>query len=221
MGKRVKDIFQPMSTRVIRVLLTRPRDRWRVLTLAKEAQVSLGWTHAVVTTLQEQRYVVRDENYRVKTVDPTRLLKRWAAFHDFLSQNEYKTFQMFEQNLDNVLNKLRSVSAPYALTGLVAAWLVAPSVRPVTFDIYVQSWPEAGKITKAMELRPVEKGGNVRLVLPKDSGVFYGAKVFDSVKIVSNVQLYVDLVNYPARGEEASVELLRLIQEDWSKALTE
>jgi hypothetical protein len=72
-----------------------------------------------------------------------------------------------------------------------------------------------------MELRPVEKGGNVRLVLPKDSGVFYGAKVFDSVKIVSNVQLYVDLVNYPARGEEASVELLRLIQEDWSKALTE
>ncbi|MGQ9759632.1 MAG: hypothetical protein ACUVQ5_03555 [Candidatus Methanomethylicaceae archaeon] len=31
------------------------------------------------------------------------------------------------------------------------------------------------------------------------------------VKVVSNIQLYVDLVNFPARGEEASSELLELI----------
>jgi len=218
-AKRAKDIFEPKATRVIRVLLTNPREHWRIAALAKEAMVSLGWTHAVVATLQEQNYVARDENYHVKVVDPIRLVKRWAAVHSFLTESRIETFHTFERQLEPFLNQLKKLEASYALTGLSGAWLVAPYVRPVSVDVYIPDRTETGKIMRTLELRPVERGGDVRLVLPYDKGVFYGARSIDSVKVVSNTQLYVDLVNYPARGEEASTQILRLIEEEWSRVL--
>ena len=221
MRKKTRDIFQPKASRVIRVLLVHPRIRWRILSLAKEAQVSLGWAHAVVATLQEQRYVVRDSEYRVTVADPARLLKRWAAFHDFLSQNKFETFQVFAEDADDLVARARLIDVSYAITGLAGAWLAAPHVRPATLDVYVTDKQQMSEVSKAMDLHPVEKGGNVRLVLPYDSGVFYGSRIIDHLKVVSNVQLYVDLVNYPARGEEASAQLLGMIQDEWSKALTE
>jgi len=204
---------------VIRVLLTHLGNRWRILTLAKEAGVSLGWTHYVIATLQAQGYVVRDESYRIRVVDPARLLRRWAAAHDFLTANKFDEFQTFEQDLDRLLSQIQSLTVSYALTGLAGAWLVAPYVRPVTLDMYVLDKEQTREIARVMELRPVEKGGNVRLVSPYDAGVFYGLRAVDGAKVVSNVQLYVDLVNYPARGEEASTALLRLIEDEWSKVL--
>jgi len=173
----------------------------------------------VTATLQAQGYVVRDESYRVSVVDPARLLRRWAAAHDFSTANKFDEFQTFEQDLDRLLSRIKSLTVSYALTGLAGAWLVAPYVRPVTLDIYVLDKEQTSEIARAVELRPVEKGGNVRLVSPYDSGVFYGLRAVDGVNVVSNVQLYVDLVNYPARGEEASIALLRLIEDEWSKAL--
>ena len=219
MAKRIKDIFQPKSIRVIRVLLTHPGKRWRILALAKEAEVSLGWTHAVIATLQAQAYIVRDENYRVSVVDPARLLRRWAAAHDFSTTNKFDEFQTFEQDLDRLLSRIKSLSVSYALTSLAGAWLIAPNVRPVTLDMYVLDGAQMSEVVRAVELRPVEKGGNVRLVSPYDVGVFYGLRAMNGVNVVSNIQLYVDLVNYPARGEEASTALLRLIEDEWSKAL--
>ena len=220
MAKRTKDIFGPKSTRVIRVLISNPRNRWRIATLAKEAKVSLGWAHAVVATLQDQNYVARDENYRVNVVDPIRLLKRWAAFYSFITQNRFETFHTFEQELEQLLKRLKKVKTSYALTGLSGAWLVAPYVRPVSVDVYVADRSATSEFVRALELRPVERGGDIRLVLPYDDGVFYGARSIDDIKVVSNIQLYVDLVNYPARGEEASSQIFRLIEEEWSKALT-
>ena len=199
--------------------MTHLGNRWRILTLAKEAGVSLGWTYYVIATLQAEGYVVRDESYRIRVVDPARLLRRWAATHDFLTANKFDEFQTFEQDLDRLLSQIQSLTVSYALTGLAGAWLVAPYVRPVTLDMYVLDKEQTREIARVMELRPVEKGGNVRLVSPYDAGVFYGLRAVDGAKVVSNVQLYVDLVNYPARGEEASTALLRLIEDEWSKVL--
>jgi len=131
-----------------------------------------------------------------------------------------ETFHTFERQLELFLNQLEKLEASYALTGLSGAWLVAPYVRPVSVDVYIADRTETGKILRTLELRPVEKGGDVRLVLPYDKGVFYGARSIDGIRVVSNTQLYVDLVNYPARGEEASTQILRLIEEEWSKVLT-
>ena len=44
----------------------------------------------------------------------------------------------------------------------------------------------------------MEKGGNVSMVLPYDEGVFCGVTQVGGVNVVSKVQLYIDLLDYPA-----------------------
>lgn len=61
----------------------------------------------------------------------------------------------------------------------------------------------------------MEKGGNVSMVLPYDEGVFYGVNQVDGVNVVSKVQLYIDLFNYPAQGEEAAEIVLRALEKEW------
>lgn len=57
-------------------------------------------------------------------------------------------------------------------------------------------------------MKPVDGGGNLVLVKPYDEGVFMDLQEFEGVRVVSNIQLYVDLYNYAARGREQA-EFLR------------
>jgi len=75
------------------------------------------------------------------------------------------------------------------------------------------------RVARELDLKPVPKGGNVKLVIPYDEGVFYGSQVVDGVTVVSDVQLYVDLYNYPSRGEEAAQYLYDRILRKWARTL--
>jgi hypothetical protein len=85
--------------------------------------------------------------------------------------------------------------------------------------MYVRDEDRRQNIVGSLELRPTIGDGNVRLVQPFDEGVFYKTQDVEGVKIVSNVQLYVDLINYPSRGEEAAKNILEEIQGHWSSSL--
>lgn len=54
----------------------------------------------------------------------------------------------------------------------------------------------------ALDLHIVEFGGNVHLLQPYDEGVFYQLRKPEGIAVVGNIQLYLDLYNYPARGRE-------------------
>ena len=49
-----------------------------------------------------------------------------------------------------------------------------------------------------------------------EEGVFYGVSQVAGVNVVSKVQLYVDIFNYPARGEEAADIVLRVLEKQWT-----
>jgi hypothetical protein len=74
----------------------------------------------------------------------------------------------------------------------------------------VQAFVGAGldELPNLLELKPVTSGANVSLLAPFDAGVFAGARVFDGVRVVSPVQLYLDLRGFRGRGEEAAQALL-------------
>ena len=54
----------------------------------------------------------------------------------------------------------------------------------------------------------MESGANVYLLKPYDMGVFQDIQTINELKVVSNIQLYLDLYNYPKRGREQA-EFLR------------
>jgi len=66
-----------------------------------------------------------------------------------------------------------------------------------------------------LSYRKLKSGANVEIYIPYDEGVFYKALKVDAstqvdVPVVSNVQLYMDLFNNPARGKEQAEHLREL-----------
>jgi len=217
--RNAKNIFEPKASRVLRCLLTSPGKAWSVRGIADEAQVSVGFTHAVTVSLFEQGYAVRNEGNGIELVNPIRLLERWASFHQYMHENRFEDYYTFEKSIEKVMERLGKVSSSYALTALSGAYLVSPYVRPTVVEVYVGGEDSRQGIVEGLELRLTAGDGNVRLVHPYDEGVFYKAREVDGVKVVSDVQLYVDLVNYPSRGEEAAQNILEKIKGAWSASL--
>ena len=213
----IKNIFAPKSSRVLRVLLVDFGRDWNEREIAKEAAVSNGLAHYVVRTLVELGFVARNEQNRLVLVDPSRLLKRWGAYHQYDRMNRFLDYYTFERETDRFVKNFAELDLKYAVCGLVGAWLVAPYVRPVDVHLYVSSKDVAEEIAEKLELNPTPKAGNVKFVLPYDEGVFYGIRKVEEVKVVSNVQLFVDLYNFPARGEEAASRLLEAVLREWQQ----
>jgi hypothetical protein len=212
-----RNIFSTKASRITRALLVDPYEGWTVEDLSKKARVSLGFTHAVVTSLISQGHVYRDDVHKLEVADPVRLIQRWAAYYNYVSMNTFLNYHSFETDVEVFFSKLKEIGdLEYALTVLAGAQLVAPYVRPTNVHFYIRHKEEAEPLVERLNLRPTEKGGNVSMVLPYDEGVFYGATKIRGVSVVSKVQLYVDLFNYPARGEEAAEALLRILEEQWS-----
>jgi hypothetical protein len=59
-----------------------------------------------------------------------------------------------------------------------------------------------------MKLRRVEHGANLIFLLPYyKHSVFYGKQRIRRVWVVSDLQLYLDLHNYPIRGSRPSISM--------------
>lgn len=212
----VQNIFAPKATRVIRCLLVEPKRDWSILKLSKTAGVSYAYAYKVVQSLIRMGLCRRTENYRimakVKVVNPGELLTRWANIHEYSLINKISSYYSEEKNVERFLGKLSQISEKsgliYALTLHAGANLVAPFVRPVDIHFYVRP-DEIEAWVKNLELKPIEFGGNIHLTEPHDEGVFYGTRKQGGANVVSNIQLYIDLYNYPARGREAAEHLRR------------
>lgn len=205
----VHNIFSPVASRIVRVLLVNPKQEWSILGISKEVRTGYGHTFRVVKTLLRMSLCRQTETNRVVVANPGELLTRWAGYYDFSLLNKVNAYYSLEADLDDFIKRLSAASEhglKYALTLQAGASSVTPYVRPVNVHLYVDpekldSWQEF------LRLQLTELGGNIFLVEPYDDGVFYKVQRARGINVVSNVQLYIDLYNYPARGREAAEHL--------------
>jgi hypothetical protein len=80
------------------------------------------------------------------------------------------------------------------------ASLIAPHVRFNDVHVYIEDDLQAW--VGALDLHTVEFGGNVHLLRPYDEGVFSRMRNLEGIATVGNIQLYLDLYHYPARGRK-------------------
>lgn len=205
----VQNIFSPMASRIVRVFLANPKQEWSILGLSKEAQTGYGHTYRVVKTLLRMGLCRKTETNKMVVTNASELLTRWASYYDFALLNKMNAYYSLDEDLDGFVRKLSAVGARdfrYALTLQAGAALVTPYVRPANIHLYVEP-KKLDEWQKLLNLQLTELGGNVFLVEPYDEGVFYKVQRLREVNVASNVQLYVDLYNYPARGREAAEHL--------------
>jgi hypothetical protein len=139
-------------------------------------------------------------------VEPWKLLEEWSNAYTY-RKNQVRNFYSLKSIPEieaDLARVCREKGIEYALTGFSGAARFAPAVRYNRAMAYAATMPED------LDLREVESGANVMLLGPYDEGgVFYGTQVIDDIRIVSPLQIYLDLKGYKGRGEEAAEVLLR------------
>lgn len=206
------NLFSDKASLVVRELLSR-RDPVGVLELAAKIGVTPGYVSKVLSRLDSLGYLSRDQEQKVTLRDPKSLLQDWAAVHDY-TKNRMTGYFCRAPGVEAILDKLeRAVASEgYALTAQAGAHLVDPYAAFDRVDIYVSSLRATEALAAALGLEPVDKGANVVLWEPYlRHSVFFGCHEVRGVRVVSDIQLYLDLVKYPVRRAEQAEHLYRLL----------
>jgi len=217
----LKNLFAPISSRITRVLLAQPKKTWLLGKLSQEANVSLGQTHKTIDRMIEEELVERNQDNRLVLRNPSKLLEAWKNVYPSYVQQKFSFFSYqkdYRSILQSVLEK--SNKYPYALSFFSGADLVAPFIRGVTkLQLYIKKQSDLDGWKKLLDLQEAASGANVELYIPYDEGVFYRTQriiyttqtkygdVNQDIPVVSNIQLYMDLFNNPARGAEQAEHL--------------
>ena len=90
---------------------------------------------------------------------------------------------------------------------MAGASKIAPFVRFELVDFYISSTEEIALWKEKLKLIDVELSGNINLFVPSDKRILTDVQTVDAIKIVNNIQLYLDLYKYPARGREQAEHL--------------
>jgi hypothetical protein len=195
--RTLKNIFSRKASRIVRAMLSDPNRKWNIEALSSSAGTSMGLTSIEIKRLSEEGFVESKRN-SVRLVAPKELLDAWSNVYSM--KGKRTGYYCPIKDIDSIYEKLRKVPGEkYALTLGSASMLVAPSVRTTDFNLYTSD-PES--IIDALELVPVEFGGNVILIEPEDDVVFKDKDRIDDLSVVSIIQLYLDLYQYPTRGKE-------------------
>lgn len=215
---RPSSVFAPKSARVARLLLLDPMRWWRQAELAESADLGPGYVSRICKRLEEDSLVERDEDRAVRPRDPDLLLDAWQAQYDFRRhevREGHVSVRSGEELVRRVVDACDGAGQRYALTGLAAAWLLAPFAGYRLVAVYVGKAPTE-KLLSKLKWHDEPRGANLWLVRPNDEGVFHGTEQIQGMACVSPVQAYLDLQTMPERAEEAA-ERLRKERLQWPK----
>jgi hypothetical protein len=215
--KRAKTVFSDKASLVIRYALDSPGQPLRVRELARELGLSPAWVSQVLKRLVFMGYAATLGEGTVIS-RPLDLLNDWAESYNFARQNDLRSFFCDAPTPQQVIERAASIPdkpiGRYALTLHAGASLVAPFAEFHEVHIYVDPTVLRDEIEEqwiaALGLPPVDAGGNVYLTWPYyKEGAFYDRRKINGVWVASDLQLYIDLYNYPIRGREQAQYLLR------------
>lgn len=211
----LRTLYSPKAQRVLRVLLSNPKKSWKTKDLSEQAQVSLGQVSNVKKLLADREWI-RIEPHGFLLSEPEALLREWAENYNY-KKNRIRNFYTLKRAPEfeaDLASACARENLTYALTSFSAAALLAPAVRQQKSIAYVE---ESGvDLASLLALKDVPSGANVSLLAPYDEGVFYGARETEGIQIASPIQIYLDLLGSPGRGEEAAAALLEeVIRPQW------
>ncbi len=206
--REAKSVFSPKATRVLRVLLQGPLRAWKVKDLSAAADVSLGHVSAVRQQLLAREWAAEEEE-GLRIRKPDALLDAWAAADDWEKRTETREYSLLEHDPAKVAAKLEETlgGKKHAFTQWFGAFLRQPYALPIVTTVYVEDFPDEGLLKNKLQARRVDAGGRLRLVKPKDEGVFLCPQEIRGRQVVCDVQLYLDVIRAGLRGDEAALEL--------------
>jgi len=215
---RPANLFAPRSTRVVRWLLIHAGESIRQRELARATELDEGFVSRLVTRLESEELVERDPGGAVRARNPALLLDLWRETVG-KSKPPMVIGHVAARSGDGLLRFLAEAfldaKLAYAATGLAAAWAYTHFASFRSTTIYLPVYPST-EFLKHLGFLEEPRGANLRLVIPRDDGVFLDIQEPDGIRCVHPVQAYVDLKSEPERSEEAA-QRIRTEYLNWSQ----
>lgn len=194
------------------------RPPYTLRDLAMRAGLSLGTASRTVNFLIAEALVFRDEERGpIERVDWPGLLRRWARDYAMLETNKPQ-FYLDPRGPMALLQRLRALSVPYALTGSLAVPRPAQVAEPALAAVYVR---DARRAAKELDLRSVPGTGNVVLLESPGDDWSRRPTQIDDFRRVALSQVAVDLLTSPGRGPveaEALIEWMGGNEDAWRRS---
>ncbi len=222
--RRLSDPFADRSSGIARVLLSNRVGRmWGVRELAKEAGIDPARTSRVVRALSDLglvRFARRGRTASVSVEAPAPLLERWTGVYRW-TRNVALAVHAPIGDPHRFIRRLQDILGPkrWALTVQAGAAQVAPHASGERVHVYVGVTSEEELTAIAADAGwPAGSDGKLVLMMPfYRTAVWQGARDANGVPVVSDLQLVLDLWNYPLRGREQAEHILdTLIRPIWN-----
>ena len=206
--RETRSIFSPRAARVLRVLLQGPLRPWKVAELGEAAQVSLGWVSAVRQQLLAREWAAEVEG-GLRVTKPGMVLDAWVKADDWEKRTRTREYSLLVTDPAEIATRVHDLLGErrHAFTQWFAATIRHPHTTPPLVTVYVEEFPDETQLKDALLARRVESGGRLRIVLPRDEGILNPLQTVQGLPLVSDVQLYLDLIHAGLRGDEAAAEL--------------
>jgi len=214
-SRTLKSLCQPISSRILRVLLADPLRVWKSQSLSVEADASIGQVANVKKVLKDREWV-KESSDGFHLSSPKETLVEWAENYDFRknSINSFYAIEGVSGAEKRVAEACHALGIEYAITSFAGAARLAPNVLYKRSEIYVAE--RIDLVAEAAGLKKVGSGANIRLLEPYDRGVFYQSREIDGLRVACPVQVYLDVLAQKGRGEEAAETILHeVISKSW------
>jgi hypothetical protein len=190
------------------LLLQGPLVGHKVQELAGKAGVSLGLVSKVRAKLLEER-LAEETPDGIRITKPDAVLDDWAAADRWEERTSVRDYSLLVSDPAEIASKVHGLlgAKRHSFTQWFGAFLRRPYTLPVVTTVYVSEFPDDEELKENLQARRVDGGGRLRLVRPKDEGVFDHVRPIQDLPVVSDVQLYLDLLRAGLRGDEAAEEL--------------
>lgn len=212
----LKNLFGDKSSLVWRIMLEDQEKRWTTLDFTTKG-VSLGLVSEVLNRGEAAGYVERirkgRESYS-KLIRKDELLKDWTRNY-FFEQNLHIYYFYPTADFPKALTGyLKNKDIRCALTLYSASRLIAPYVKDDRHFVYLDLdrenfFPFLKEMEIQIGLLELVRGGNVCFAMPfYHSSVFQESRKMKGYPVVSNLQLYLDLMGFPPTGPEEAEHLI-------------
>jgi hypothetical protein len=195
------------ASRVVRALVDW-RPPTRLTEIAARSLVDVGHVSRILTQLEQEGLLTRKPRGAVTEVNWEELIRRWTQDYQVTRSNA-ATYMLEPRGLASLLAGLRATTLRYALTGSVAASMRAAVAPAALAMLYVD---DRGAVATELKLRPADSGGNVVLLVPKDSLPFEGTTREQDLIVAAPSQVAADLLTGPGRSSSEAEAFL-----DWMK----
>lgn len=198
--------FAPKSARLARTLLHTPDRTWRQSDLANITGLSQGLLSRLLNHAVRQGWVEgKRGDWKLALADA--LLDAWEQEDRFSKRVTLRQYSTLEPDLPTIARQLvERTHGELVFTQWFAGGLRYPYADVPIVSAYRREFP-TDEEQRALNYREVYDGGKVRILIPRDDGVFRTIQRIEGFPLVSDAQIYLDLIRAGLRGPDQAKAL--------------